>query len=174
MKREFCQQASSPYRRRDINLKERIQCPATLMVKGITESPKVNPNIFSLKLRWLRGDLILAYNIFHGCLDLLQVEFFEDLAWRDLRGHGFKVRHRCFTCFGGKVPAIWGFSSRGKSCQSKSSILPCLTPSSDCWTLYVLSCSPPPLDCYAPSVQILHGLRRFIVPLYFTTIFDLK
>ncbi len=40
-------------------------------------------NIFSIERHRLRGGLILAYNIFHGRLDLLQAEFFEVLAERD-------------------------------------------------------------------------------------------
>ncbi len=43
-----------------------------------------------------RGDLILAYNIFHGRLDFPHAEFFEAPAERNLRGHDFKMRHRNF------------------------------------------------------------------------------
>ncbi len=50
--------------------------------------------IFSLKRRRLRRDLILAYNIFHGRLDLPQAEFHEAPAERDLWGHELKLRHR--------------------------------------------------------------------------------
>ncbi len=53
-------------------------------------------NIFSLERRRLRGDLILAYNIFHGRLDLPHAKFFEAPAKRDLRGHDCKLRHRFF------------------------------------------------------------------------------
>ncbi len=53
-------------------------------------------NSFSLEPRRLHGDVILAYNIFHGCFDLLQVEFFGNRAERDLRGNEFKWGHRSF------------------------------------------------------------------------------
>ncbi len=53
-------------------------------------------NTISLERRRLRGDLILTYNIFHGCLDLQQAEFREVPAERDFRGHDFKLRHRSF------------------------------------------------------------------------------
>ncbi len=39
---------------------------------------------------------ILAYDIFHGRLDLQQAESFEAPSDRDLRGHDFKLRHRSF------------------------------------------------------------------------------
>ncbi len=51
------------------------------MVKGMGELPYEDGlrllNIFSLERRRLRGDLILAYNIIHGRLDLPQAELFE-------------------------------------------------------------------------------------------------
>ncbi len=60
---------------------ERIQCLATRMVKGMRELPCEERlhrlNIFSPEWRRLRGDLILAYNIFLGRLDFPQAEFFE-------------------------------------------------------------------------------------------------
>ncbi len=61
---EYGQQASSPYLRRDITLMERNQRLATRIVKGMRELPYGDRlrrlNIFSLELRRLRGDLILA------------------------------------------------------------------------------------------------------------------
>ncbi len=79
---------------------ERIQRLATRMVKGMRELPYEDRlrrlHIFSLERRRIRGDLILAYNIFNGRFDMPQAEFFEALAGRDLRGHGFKLRHRSF------------------------------------------------------------------------------
>ncbi len=59
-----------------------IQRLATRMVKGMRELPYEERlrrlNLFSsLERRRLRGDLILAYNIFHGRLDVPQAEFFE-------------------------------------------------------------------------------------------------
>ncbi len=74
----YGQQASSPYLRRDIDLMERIQRLATRMVKGMRELPYEDRihrlNIFSLERRRLRGNLILAYNIFYGRLDLPRAE----------------------------------------------------------------------------------------------------
>ncbi len=85
---ECGQQASSPYLRRDIALIERIQRLATRMVKGMRELPYEDrlrrQKIFSPERRRLRGDLILAYNILHGRLDLPTAEFLEAPSVRDL------------------------------------------------------------------------------------------
>ncbi len=60
---------------------ERLQRLATRMVKGMRELPYEGRlrrlNLFSRERRRLRGDLILAYNIFHGRLDFPHAEFFE-------------------------------------------------------------------------------------------------
>ncbi len=70
------------------------------MVKGMRELPFNDSvrrlNIFSLERRRLRGDLILACNIFHGGIDLPQAECFEPPSERDLRGREFKLCHRSF------------------------------------------------------------------------------
>ncbi len=69
---------------------ERIPHLATRMVKGMRELPYEDRHrrldIFSLERRRLRGGLILAYNIFHGRIDLPQAEFFEMPVERDLQG----------------------------------------------------------------------------------------
>ncbi len=58
---------------------ERIQRLATHMVKGMRDLPYEERlrrlNLFSIERRRLRGDLILAYNIFYGRLDFPQAEF---------------------------------------------------------------------------------------------------
>ncbi len=73
---------------------------ATQMVEGMRKLPYEQRlrrlNLFSLERRRLRGDLILAYNIFHGRLNVPQAEFIEAPAERNLRGYNFKIRHRCF------------------------------------------------------------------------------
>ncbi len=76
----------------------RIQRLATRMVKCMRELPYEERlrrlNILTLERRRLRGDLMLAYNMFHGRLDWPQPECFEAPVERDLRGHEFKLRHR--------------------------------------------------------------------------------
>ncbi len=86
---------------------KRIQSLATRMDKCVRELPYEERlrrlNIFSLERRWLRGDLILVYNIFHGRLDFPRAEFFEVPSERALRGHDFKLRHRSFRLLRRKV-----------------------------------------------------------------------
>ncbi len=96
---------------------ERMQRLATRMVKGMRELPYEERlrrlKFFSLERRRLRGNLIFAYNIFHGRLDLPQAEFFEASAERDLRGYDFKLRHRSFrllqrkAAFSVRLPISW-------------------------------------------------------------------
>ncbi len=70
-------------------------------------------DIFSTKRCRLRRDLILAYIIFHGRLDLPQAEFFEAPSERDLRGHDLKLCHRSFrllrrkAAFYVRLPISW-------------------------------------------------------------------
>ncbi len=79
---------------------ERIQRLATRMVKGMRELQYRERlrrlNLFPLERRRLRGDLIPAYNIFHGRLDFPQAKFLEASADRNLRGHDFTIHHRSF------------------------------------------------------------------------------
>ncbi len=75
---------------------ERIQRLASRMVIGMRELPYEERlrrlNLFSFERRRLRGELTLAYNIFHGRLHFPQAEFFEAPAEHNLRGHDFKIR----------------------------------------------------------------------------------
>ncbi len=94
----------------------RTQRLITRMVKGMRELPYEDRlrrlNIFSLESRRLRGDLILAYKIFHGRLDLPRAESFEAPSER-LRGHDSKLRHRSFrllrrkAAFSVRLPISW-------------------------------------------------------------------
>ncbi len=67
---------------------ERIQRLATHLVKGIRELQLKDRhrqlNMFSLQRRRLRGDLILAYNLFYSRLALPPAEVFEAPAERNL------------------------------------------------------------------------------------------
>ena len=139
--------------RRDINLMERIQRLATRMIKSMRELPYEERlrrlNIFSLERRRLRGDLILAYNIFHGRLDLPHAEFFETPAERDLRGHGFKLRHRRFRLLRRRAAFSVRLPPRGINSRWQWSPRPHLTLSSDCWTWHGHPCSPPFFNSHA-------------------------
>ncbi len=153
------------------------------------------PNIFSLECHQLRGDLILAYNIFHGRLDLARADLFKAPSERDLRVHDFKLRHRSFRLLRRKG----AFSVRIAISWNKLLIEIVNSPTLNTFkrvldlsymsrfpTLLWLPCS---LNFYftwlgAPTSVvvlhqyiwfdlILHGFRRPTVPLYLTNGLDL-
>ncbi len=111
---EFGLQASTPYLRQDIILIEKLQRLATRMVKGLRDLSYENRlrrlNLFSIERRLLRGDLILAYNVFQGRLDVPLEEFFEAPTERR---HDFQLRHRRFhrarrgAAFSVRLPPKW-------------------------------------------------------------------
>ncbi len=74
---------------RSIALMARIQRLVTRMVNGMRELPYAERlrrlNLYSFERRRLRGDLILAYNIFQT--PRRKRIFFEVPAERNLRGH---------------------------------------------------------------------------------------
>ncbi len=129
---------------------ERIQRMATPLVKGMSQSPYEGRlcrlSVFSLELRRLRGDLILANNISRSRLDLPQAEFFEAPSERDLRGLDFKLRHRSFRLVRRKA----AFSLRLPISSNK---------------LPMESVNSPTLDTFKRHF--------FSVPLYLTSRFDL-
>ncbi len=96
---------------------ERLERLATRMVKRMRKVPYKEQlrrlNFFSLERRRLRGDLISAYNIFHGRLDFPPAEFLEAPAKRNLRRHDFKIRHRSFRLLRRKAAYSEGFLARG-------------------------------------------------------------
>ncbi len=127
------------------------------MVKGIRE---LSYEDRLLERHRLRGDFILAYNIFHD-----RSETFEDTT--------SSCATAVFVYSGGKQPSLWDFPSRGMNSQWKWLILFHLTLSRDSWTKHGFPCSIPFLDSRAPSIYTCHGLRRPTVPLYLTNRFDL-
>ncbi len=73
-------EANAPTLRADINQLERVQRLATRLVRGLRYVPYEETlrqlNLFSLERRRLRADLILAFKIFKGEVDLNPSEFF--------------------------------------------------------------------------------------------------
>ena len=65
---EFCVQAWSPYFKKDIDCREKVQCRATKMVYGLGnikyEDRIERLNLFLLQYRRMRGDMIKTYKIF--------------------------------------------------------------------------------------------------------------
>ncbi len=77
---EYAMEANAPTLRADTNQLERIQRLATRLVSGLRHVPYEERlrqlNLFSLERRRLRADLILAFKIFKGEVDLNPSEFF--------------------------------------------------------------------------------------------------
>ncbi len=88
--------AYSPNLVADINNLERIQRLATRLVSGIRhityEDRLQRLSLHSLQRRRLRVDLIIAFRIFTGLLDVDPNLFFLPPTCRGLRGYPYKVR----------------------------------------------------------------------------------
>ncbi len=93
--REYAMEAKAPTLRADINQLERVQRLATRLVRGLRHVPYEERlrqlNLFSLKGRRLRADLILAFKIFKGEVDLNPAEFFLRPPRAGLRGHTYRL-----------------------------------------------------------------------------------
>ncbi len=109
--------ACSPNLVADINHLERIQTLATRLVTGMCHLPYEERlqrlGLHSLLRRRLRDDLITAFKIFKGLLDIDLNLFFLPPARRGLRGHPYKVlqgashRRRRTSAFSVRVVKYW-------------------------------------------------------------------
>ncbi len=92
---EYGMPACSPNLAADINHLERLQRLATRLVTGMRHLPCEERlqrlGLHCLQRRRLRGDLITAFEIFKGLLDIDPNLFFLPPARRGIRGHSFKV-----------------------------------------------------------------------------------
>ncbi len=83
------------YIKAEINQLERVQCLATRLVRGLHHLPYEERlrllNLFSLERRRLRNDLILAFKIFKGEVDVNPSEFFHRPPRAGLRGHTYRL-----------------------------------------------------------------------------------
>ncbi len=110
-------EANAPTQRADINQLERIQRLATRLVRGLRHVPCEERlrqlNLFSLGCRRLRVDLILAFNIFKGEVDISPSNFFLRPPRAGLRGHTYRLlqgpnRLRCRSgAFSVRVVKYW-------------------------------------------------------------------
>jgi len=93
---EYCIQAWSPSYEKDCWLLERVQKRATKMVNGISnlayEERLKKLNMFSLRYRRLRGDLIEVFKFVNGLERGYLVEMFEFNRNNAIRGHKFKIK----------------------------------------------------------------------------------
>ncbi len=113
---EHAMEANAPKLRADINQLERFQRLATQLVRGLRHVPYEERlrqlNLFSLERRRLRADLILAFTIFKGEVDLNPSEFFLRPPKAGLREHTHRLPHGpsrgfsvCIVIYWNKLPA---------------------------------------------------------------------
>jgi hypothetical protein len=92
---EYCVQVWSPYLVGDVNHLERVQRQATRMVRSIRHLPYeqrlARLNLFSLRRRRLRGDLIETFKIVKQISRVDPNYFFTRSRTSQLRGHNFKL-----------------------------------------------------------------------------------
>ena len=107
----------SPYLQQDINMLEKVQRKATRMIPGIShlsyEERLKELNLFPLKYRRMRGDMIQVFKMAKGMDGLKFQEFFELDQNTRTRGHRFKIkkfRSRLEirkNCFSQRVVGWW-------------------------------------------------------------------
>ena len=77
---EYCQQACSPYLKKDQDKLEKVQRSATKLMQHMKDLPYEERlkelNLYSLEERRMRGDMILMYRLLSGDLDIDYRRFF--------------------------------------------------------------------------------------------------
>ena len=92
---EYGQQASSPYLQKDVNKLEGVQRRATKLLKCIEdmsyEERLKHLDIYSIKDRLMRGDMILMYRIMKDDINIRKTDLFSLKEHSRTRGHHLKV-----------------------------------------------------------------------------------
>ena len=92
---EYCVRAWAPYLQRDMNHLERVQRQATRMVRSLRHLPYeerlARLNMFSLRRRRLRGDLIETFKIIKNIEKVDPQYFLQRSHTMELRGHNFEL-----------------------------------------------------------------------------------
>ena len=114
---EYCVQAWAPHYRQDIDMLEAVQRRATRMIHGFNRLDYKDRlkelNMFSVRRRYVRGDMIQVYKMFTGRDDIDINDFFEVLGEGRTRGHNkkLKVRYGRLDCrkffFSYRVVDLW-------------------------------------------------------------------
>ena len=91
---EYCIQAWRPYRKKDIDMLERVQRRATKMIPNLNnisyEMHVKECGLTTLETRRLRGNQIEVFNILNG-YENIDRHLFSDKEERRTRGHGVKL-----------------------------------------------------------------------------------
>jgi hypothetical protein len=91
---EYCVQAWAPHYQKDIDRLERVQRRATKMVPNLRhlayEDRLKKLNMFTLKRRRARADLVEIYKLIHG-IDRLDILKYIKFAESNTRGHSLKL-----------------------------------------------------------------------------------
>ena len=92
---EYCIQAWRPYRKKDIDILERVQRRATKMIqklRNISYKMRLREcGLTTLETRRLRGDQIKVFKILNGLKILTEIFLFSVKEERRTRGHGITV-----------------------------------------------------------------------------------
>lgn len=98
---EYCVQAWAPHYAKDINSIENVQKRFVRLISNLQPSSYEEKlkelNLFSMKKRRLRGDLIEVYKILNN-IDNLSNNFFKKVVNNRTRGHSLKLKKdRCYS-----------------------------------------------------------------------------
>ena len=92
---EYCQQIWSPHLQQDIDELETVQRRATKLIPSLEnlsyEERLKELNLYSLRDRRMRGDLILMYRIMSGDVKIAPEQLFKMESYNRTRGHDLKV-----------------------------------------------------------------------------------
>ena len=95
---EYCVQAWSPHFRQDVLMIEKVLRRSTREIPSLRhlEYPDrlKSLGMYSYERRYLRGDMILVYNMFNGIVDLNIENFFEMETSNRTRGHNLKLKKK--------------------------------------------------------------------------------
>ena len=126
---EYCVQAWSPHYRQDLDMLEGVQRRATRLIQGFKRLDYIDRlkelNMFSVRRRYIRGDMIQVYKMFEKIDDINIEDFFELVSDSSTRGHNrkLKVRYSRLDCrkyfFSLRVVDLWN-KLRYETVNSKS------------------------------------------------------